>query len=275
MIDIKNPVPGVYEGVPFEDYLKIDAVSNSYLSRLAITPAHAKCEFEDTDSKAKGRSIHSYALEMSDFKAQFVVTRKMNRNKLEWKALKKEAEEQGREVIQAHDYKQAYDVYNAIQRHPRAKELLTACLFEQVIIWHDLITGVLCKARVDVISNPALGYLADLKTTKDASPKAFVRTVINLGYHRQAYKYLTGVNEAQPYYYKDFKIIACEIKPPFRVQVFTLNQELMDLAKTEIEEAMQREIECVANDRWEHYTTDLDTGYEIELQCPLWAHTRG
>ncbi len=274
-LDILNPLPGVYEGVPDKDYFAIKANSNSTMSRIFLTPAHSKCEMEDSDSKSKGRSIHNYALEISKFKELFVVTKKMNRNKLEWKALKKEAEENGKEIIQAQDYKQAYNVYNAIQRHPRAKELLTNCVFEQVVIWHDPDTGMLCKAKIDIVSDPALGYLADLKTTKDASPKAFARAVVNLGYHRQAYHYITGYNIAQPYYYGDFKIIACEIKPPYRVQVFTLNDEFMDLAQTEVQELMQKEAECIKNNQWDHFTTDPDTGYEIELMCPLWAHTRG
>ena len=274
MIDISNPIPGVYENVPDEDYFAIEAENNSKLSALGITPAHSKLKMESTEAMLFGRAVHCYVLEgKEEFSKRYKVTKKMNKNTKLWKAIVCEYD---RELIQAHDFKRVYGVYKAIQTHPRAKELLSGGTKEVVVIWRDQQTGILCKAKIDYLSEPALGYIADLKTTKNASPKEFARAIINLGYHRQAYHYLSGVNAESPFLYNDFKFVACETKPPFRVQVFSLDAEFMALGKTEIEELLRKEEACVAADEWPHYTMDYHTGdYEEELTCPLWAHTRG
>lgn len=273
-LNIEAPEPGIYENVPDEDYFAIEACNNSKLSLLGKTPAHSKLKPSATEAMLFGRAVHCYVLEgKAEFLKRYKVTKKMSRNTKVWKALVKE---ESREVLQVQEMAQIFGVRKGIQNHPRAKELLSGGKKEVVVIWYDQQTGILCKAKIDYMSDPALGYIVDLKTTKSANPKEFARAIINLGYHRQAYHYLSGVNAESPYLYNDFKFIACEVRPPFRVQIFTLDAEFMALGKTEIEELLRIEEACVAADEWVHYTMDYHTGdYEEELQCPMWAAQRG
>ncbi|MEE8382183.1 MAG: PD-(D/E)XK nuclease-like domain-containing protein [Thermodesulfobacteriota bacterium] len=277
-LNISEPEIGIYENVEDEDYFAIKACNNSKLSLLGITPAHSLIEMEDSEPKRLGRAVHCYVLEGSvRFKERYKVTRKLGRGTKAWKAIVKENEKQStiKELMQAHDFKRVYGVYKAIQEHPRAKELLSGGMKEVVAIWRDQQTGILCKAKIDHVSDPTLGYICDLKTTKSANPKEFARAIINLGYHRQAYYYLTGLNESQPYLYSGFKFISCETKPPFRVQIFRLDAEFMELAKIEIEDLLRIEESCITSDFYPHYTMDYHTGdYEEELQCPQWAAVR-
>jgi hypothetical protein len=282
-LNIESPTPGIYEGVPFEDYLKIDAVSNSYLSRLAITPAHAKVKEDDTKSKGLGRNGHTYVLEgPTEFAKIYKVVEKINKNTKVWKSMVKEAEEENRELVTEDVLEHLKGVRDAIISYPdieicgsmvSMEELLSASV-EQTIIWESP-GGFLCKARPDIMI-PKMGLLMDLKTTKGAGKADFTRAIINYSYNRQAVHYLRGVNSVSPYLFDKFKFICCELKKPYRVQVCHLDDALVSIAETELDELMAVEEECVANDLWPHYQRDFHSGgFDAEIECPLYYPTRG
>ena len=54
--------PGIYPNIPFREYLKIEAVSNSYLGRLDECPAKGLIPRKDTDSLGLGRAVHTVVL---------------------------------------------------------------------------------------------------------------------------------------------------------------------------------------------------------------------
>lgn len=263
--------PGVHDGISFEDYLKIDAVSNSYLSRLAITPAHAKVVELDTISKSIGRMIHTFVLEgATEFAKQYKVVEKMNKNTKVWKELVKEAELEGRELINEEDFAQIVAVGNSILSYPDIEEMLLGEV-EQTVIW-ETPEGVLCKARPDVMQS-STGTLFDLKTTKNAGD--FGRAICNYGYHRQAVHYLRGVNVVSPFLFNKFVFLAVELKPPYRVQDYDLSDEFISVAEGEVNELIQIELDSIANDYWPNYTNDFHGGHRKTIECPLWYLNRG
>ena len=276
MINLEKPQPGIYENVSFEDYLKIDAKNNSYLGRLGITAAHAQIEEPDTPSKFFGRLTHTRVLEPSEFDKRYIIPPKVDRRTTEGKAEWAEfTEEHGnKEQITQDNYDTVNAINEAILAHPRAKELLVGEI-ERTVVWEDPESGILCKARPDIISSPH-GMLIDLKTTKDASQESFTRAIANLGYNRQAAHYLNGMNAMSPFLFDKYRFIVCEIKKPYRVQVYKMDAEFLALGQTSIKELIQKEIDCIAANEWPHYQTDWQSGdYEIELECPMWAHKRG
>lgn len=70
---------------------------------------------------------------------------------------------------------------------------------EYSIFWTDTETGLPCKCRVDWFSARSV----DLKTTERPWPAAFVRTAVDLGYHRKRAHYLAGI-----------RALTCESDPP-------------------------------------------------------------
>ncbi len=273
-LNIESPLPGIYEGVSDPDYFSIEACNNSKLSLLGKTPAHSKLEHKDTPAMFLGRAIHCYVLDGKErFKERYRVTKKMSRNTKVWKAL---VEDETRELIQADEFFKVYGVYNGIQTHPRAKEILDECLKEVVVIWFDIDTGLLCKAKIDLLAK--FGYIADLKSTKDATPVEFYKAIGNLGYNRQGYHYLSGINSESPHSYYEVKFIACEPKPPFRVEIITIMSDstYMAYGKMDTEELLRLELKCQEEQFWPHYTMNFHTGgYEHEAECPAWMGTRG
>ena len=45
------PEPGIYPGVPMDEYLGWDCASNSRLRRLRRSPAHLKAYLDDVEAK--------------------------------------------------------------------------------------------------------------------------------------------------------------------------------------------------------------------------------
>ena len=270
-LNIEAPEVGIYENIPFEDYLKIQAVSNSYLSRLAITPAHARVKEPDSLSKSLGRMVHTMVLEsVEEFNVQYVVApvvdKRTKAGKAEWAEF---VEGNTRIAITQDDLNKVNAIYEAVLSHPRAAELLSENVSESTIIWEDPETGILCKARPDAVPNDH-NFLIDLKTTRDASPQGFTRAIMNYGYYRQAAHYLNGMRVVSGLHYDSFIFIAVEKVEPYRVGCYTLDRAFLGYGETEIERLMQVDLAC-KEQGYPHYTPDTHTGeYESELELPPW-----
>jgi hypothetical protein len=74
------------------------------------------------------------------------------------------------------------------------------------------------RVRPDVINHVA-GFICDVKTTQDASPRGFRSAVYKYNYHLQAafYMDMLGVDE--------FKFVTCEVNHPYTVVVHTLDDD--------------------------------------------------
>ena len=101
---------------------------------------------------------------------------------------------------------------------------------EIVNIWEN--NGLYCKGKADIV-NYDKGVMVDLKTTSNASPREFERSVYKYGYHRQAAYYLDGFG------LEKFTIVAIEKKFPFNMGVYTLSDETIQKGREEIEDLMK------------------------------------
>ena len=114
--------------------------------------------------------------------------------------------------------------------------------------------------------------IVDVKTTNDASPKAFLNTVIKYGYHRQAAIYIDGYNEVTNGKVDAFFFLVVEKTPPYRVECYTLEDMFINYGREEFHRLLRLEKECRENDFWPHWTGDVRTGESlIELNLPQWA----
>jgi hypothetical protein len=82
---------------------------------------------------------------------------------------------------------------SAMLGHPAAALLLgISGEAETTHMWTDATTGLQCKCRPDWISEDG-GILVDLKTTEDASPREFQRSIAKWRYHVQAGWYMAAI----------------------------------------------------------------------------------
>ncbi|MCK5236156.1 MAG: PD-(D/E)XK nuclease-like domain-containing protein [Deltaproteobacteria bacterium] len=240
------PEYGIHGDVPFEDYLAIDAVSNSYLGKLKQCPAKALMENEDTPALGFGRAVHSLVLEGFDpFRKDFAVMPKIDKRTKVGKAryatfLEKHG---GKGIITVDEYAHAFGMRKAIHSHPMAKKLLAQGVTEQTVIWTS--NGTRCKSRPDALPGGKTRALVDLKTTEDASPEGFKRSIKKWGYARQAAFYLDAMNLVKSgkvgknRLYDVFIIIAVEKKPPYMVATFQLDQEYIEAGREEYKELIE------------------------------------
>ena len=110
-------------------------------------------------------------------------------------------------------------------RHEYAGELVRDAQIEQSLYWKDCTTNELVKCRPDILHT---NMFCDLKTTSDASPHAFQRSVAQYGYHIQAAIIQDGIYHLTHKKLTDFVFICCESVEPYAVAVYILDAESID-----------------------------------------------
>jgi hypothetical protein len=133
------------------------------------------------------------------------------------------AENKGKTILTRSDS----EIMAAIARRCSESSLISATLAmagqrEPEIYWKDKHVGTECRAKIDLLGK---GVVVDVKTTQDARPRVFAKTIGDFRYDLQAAHYLDGTQcEA-------FIFLACETTYPFRVRLYELyEQDLYEAA---------------------------------------------
>ena len=247
--------------MPAEKYHAVDALSKSLMSKILKSPAHYKAALEEHQEPSKsmqlGTAIHTAVLEPHLYsQVVAVIPPDIDGRTKEGKAWK-EAHKSRIHLTHAEDI-DVQGVANSVRRHPFWDIMHLAHKIEASIFAEDEETGIALKARPDVWISDNL--LVDVKTTDDASPEAFSRTVTAFGYHIQAAHYLimTGA--------ENFIFVAVERKAPYAVGIYRLDAEWIQAGENLRRKAITLLHECLALDSWPAYPTTT-----ITLSCPKWA----
>lgn len=159
-----------------------------------------------------------------------------------------------------------------LRSHPIAGKLLTGeGVAEQAMFWRDEATDVWRRGLVDWTTTYRSLYgndypvICDYKTTTDASPDGFARSVYTYGYHQQDAWYRDGyatLRDVEP----DFLIIAQETTPPYLVAVYQLDAFAQRAGEALNRRAIDLYARCVKTDTWPGYDEDVTL-----LALPPWA----
>ena len=251
------------------DYHADPAVSASHLHAVARSPQAYWARYlnpdrpvaEPTAAMRFGSLTHCAVLEPDELLQRYGVA--PDRRTKEGKAQAEQMTQQGIEPVSQADLTTALWIAAAVRCHPIAAELLAAGKAEQSFWWDDLDTGLRCKCRPDWYYGATV---VDLKTTTDASPSGFARSVAAYRYHVQAAHYLSGLFGAER-----FVFIAVEKTYPYAVGVYELDDAAMDEGYSLRHRDMRRIQSCHASTRWPGYTDDgINT-----LSLPRWAFNDG
>lgn len=253
--------PGIYPNVPFDEYQTWEAVSNSFLAILQDqSPLHAKYykdhPAEDTPALLVGRAAHCLALEPSAFERRYAVAPVCDRRTKEGKQLWAEFESSanGRYILSQEQHESIRQVAESINRQI-IHRFIEKGEAEVCIVWNDKKTDVLCKARLDYVHR-GRAIIVDLKTTTDASPKAFQRAMWAYRYYQQAafyvdgYKVLTGDEPS-------FVFLPVEKEPPYAVAAFEVHEDTVRAGKSEYRKALQTYADCVSTGIWPGYADEV------------------
>lgn len=262
-------VAGVFRGMPAETYFAIEAMSQSGAKAMLRSPMHFRFQRdnprEPTPAMRFGTAVHTGVLEPERFDAEVVAIPAIDRRTKYGKAAFDVfmATADGKLALPQADFDRCRRVIDAVHRHPMARELLAGAEIETSLFWIDNRYKVPCKARVDARHH---GGLIDLKTTQDASPHEWPRTVASWGYEVQAAAYFDGCEhllDATPAF---FVHIAVESEPPHGVACYALQGDAIGVGRARWNMALERYAKCQESGYWPGY---VDTIQSIRL--PKWA----
>lgn len=184
-----------------------------------------------------------------------------------WSDVKAEWEKvnEHRTILNPEQWKTIHAMRDALMAHPAANALLTGVpgKAEKSVYWIDATTGVLCRCRPDWWRDDNL--IVDLKTTEDASPEGFARSIAKFRYDVQDAFYTDGVQQATGKRPKAFVFIAVEKKPPYGVGVYVLDAETKDLGRAQYQHDLRVYAECMRTGEWPGYGDKIQT-----ISLPAW-----
>ena len=154
MIERKVFEPGVYQ-ITNNEYHSSAGISRTGIMEFRRTPKHFWNRYINPEYKPKektislefGGAVHPFILEPEKFEEEYSSIKQIRDN-----------------------------LFNDKQ----AKALLTGARYEHSIYWIDPETQLLCKCRPDIWHE---NFIVDLKTTKNASYRAFQSDFYHYGYH--------------------------------------------------------------------------------------------
>lgn len=248
------------------DYHAHDSISKSGLDLVARSPAHFRYQEkrEPTRAMVIGSALHAAVLEPDLFASQYMLLRNVAARR-------------------ASEYKQAVAVHGAdfvltgseadyvagmqetVRSHPYAGRVLSEPgRAELSVITTDPVTGVAVRCRFDWLTDA--GKPVDLKTTQDARPEAFSRSVANYRYHVQAAFYSDVWQWETGETLDRFVFLAVEKSMPHALAPYMLDDEAIAEGRRLYREALNLYADCLERDEW--------PGYDAQPQwlcLPAWA----
>ena len=258
-------VPGVYDSYTNAEYHAADGISKSDLDLIHKSPAHYKAaRHEDTPALRFGTAFHCAVLENDRFNATYTVIEGDRRTNAV-KASIKEAKDAGKTVLDWEDFNALMGMSQAVFKNPICAALLRDSLKEHSV--YSELDDVRVKCRPDGW-NVGKGVLFDLKSTEDASPEGFARTVAKYRYHVQDAFYRHVVASATNCDADDlsFIFIAVEKKPPFAVALYQLDELAALQGWVDAREDLRRYKAAKDTGKWSGYSPRVET-----LSLPRWA----
>lgn len=271
---------GIFDDVPAEVYHRkqLGVATSHALGAILRSPAHYRAWLTEPERETKalnfGRAAHAALLEPEVFRRTYVVqpdfgdcraNEKTGTTKEQGKANKVakeawEAANKGRTWVTAEDMRTIEGMAEALTKHDDARDLIEAWGRSEVTAqWECPTSGLKCKMRMDLWVQQA-SVVVDFKTTEDARERAFARAARDYGYRRQAAHYLSGL-AALGYTEATFSFIVQEKSPPFAVEVYELDEEVLAAAVSEVDEAKRIMANCIRTGEWPSYGTRTKTIY--------------
>lgn len=258
--------PGVYYDIPFAEYCDIAAVNFSSLKNLNYSPYHYRysaSKAEETSAMRLGNLHHTAILEPESLLSRYVIMPDFTRNVgndpktgkpyLSPKSTKIYKElvaafvqkHHPKIVIDRDDFEQLVAINRAVYSHEGATAILSEAKREVTLIWHDPVTNILCKARLDALSDE-YEIIFDLKTT--------AKFVTEFGlddfcYHQQAAHYQNGLRVLTGKTYTPY-IGAVEKTDPYAYSQAPIHPEALALGSQEIQAKLIQLAHCRKTKTW-------------------------
>ena len=214
-----------------------------------------------TKAMSDGSAIHAFLLERAVFDSDFAI--KPADMRLSTKEGKKWAlDNKNKIIIDSELGNNLFEIEKSVLDSPAKLIYDIKGQTELSYFWDDfgLIKG---KCRPDWISDDG-NIIVDIKTTTDASPRGFQKSIANWGYHLQLGWYMRGLQKLGiPC--NEFIFIAIEKTPPFSVGVYRADKEMILYADKEINKLVVDMDKSFKSEEYPDYTPEI-----MDLGLPPW-----
>jgi len=287
---------GIYPGMSYEEYAKIDAVNNSLLWLMhEQSPMHVKHIQENprpaTDALRIGKAFHTRILEPDKFDKENMIIPSFALNTADGKdlfhafatelALKKaitvaqcdemtEAKKGKRDLLQAalaasgmaildqSELDMINHMYEALKQQP-AYQYVQHGQSEVVIVWDDDKTGVRCKGKLDYVQDKT-HVISDLKSsmTGDYCNASPAKYKRAIAQHglHQQAAFYTDGIQAITGELYSFYFLVCEKDAPYVVMPYEPGDNTLHAGRTIYRDMLTKYKQCRDNDDWPGYWVD-------------------
>lgn len=186
-------------------YFRLKSIDQSQLKQFLKNPAdwayhRLNDDHKPTDAMKFGTAFHAYLLGTSDVVSLPEGETFRSKDNQKWRDEQLEA---GNIIVSYNDMqllkrmKEGIEQTSLMPEYPDYMEIIEQGTKEQCIEWKDRQTGLMLKAKPDLIP-VGTDYLVDLKTAQKADAESFAKEVINYGYHIQTVFYRAAVAACKP-----------------------------------------------------------------------------
>jgi exodeoxyribonuclease VIII len=210
-----------------------------------------------------GKAVHAEVLGVGAYAVEYPVDVLATNGAASTKAAKEWADSvrfEGKIPMKAADLRPIRGMAQAVLAHPTARALFELPGHREVSVFGE-VDGVPVRARFDALTED--GYGIDLKTTDDASPRAFEKSIAHWGYHLQAMWYEDTLYAATGRGLINFNFVAVEKAAPYLVGIYDMDITFRDIGSELGREARSIFKACADTGQW--------GGYEPQtLAAPTW-----
>lgn len=246
----------------FKTYL-----SSSDVRNILRSPAHYRfAEPPQSDALKFGSLVHALVLEPDIAEASYRPRADVDGRTKEGKAIRENenmlAITDGIEFVSRKDWNTAQAIATSVHTHLGAASLFAGGVAEQAGFCDDF-NGVKARIKPDYRTSE---FIVDLKTTQDARPDSFLRSIMTFGYCVQAAYYL-DVAQAIDGETRKFYWVAVEKEPPYAVAVYEASDAMIRYGREQYLKAIELYKECATFDQWPAYSNKIET-----LTLPHWVN---
>ena len=177
------------------------------------------------------------------------------------------AENRGKILLNSTDAYCLDQMMLSLLEHPVSSGLIKGELpgkSEQSFFATEPETGLEVKCRPDFMLNDG-SLIIDLKTTTDASPKGFQKSLVNFRYYVQAAWYLDVVELATGKRPACFLFVAVEKQRPFSTGVYVADEEMIKIGREHAMEDLRNIAKWKAEDSYPGYSDRAEM-----ISLPKW-----
>lgn len=257
----------IIRSLDIDDYHNHDSISSSKISSfLDGCPGEYYVKYIEkadhsfvSESKAAsiGKLAHIALLEPDLFDNMYVVADKEIKKKTlkAWKEFEKSAKENNKKPLLYSEFEQTALMTAQIKRHKEAYDIIHNSLIECSFFAKDSDTGLIKKARPDILNHAKTLKLADYKTTayglgNDKTQFNHARTYkrhIQTAFHSDVVEECCGTKVREHIY------IVQSSTFPYFIKLFCMPQDLIDLGRHEYKQAMEMIKRCYDKGIWPDY----------------------